>query len=333
MNNPVLEQQEHVRHQFDCFVKTVLHNKLRNYMNKLKAQIKKLQYLQSCLPFSFQVYISQPTISESIKKLEEELSITLLNRQKNSVTLTDLGQEIYDIALQIVSQFERIQEISHRESFNVNNALQGNLKISVSTGIIHGCLENVLPFFKNKYPNVTLSVIEYGVYELLDLVSTQKCDIAITIVDQNKYWQEHGAKLKYRCLATEDFYALVPANSPLANKNSISIRELVNYPLAALSCNHSINLNDMLNDLSSFQIVFATNDFQLLQDYIVQNNVIAFPVNASILQSFSHNVRIKAIKVANNFKAKIYYLYHNDNPQKDLIEAFIEVLENEFIRQ
>lgn len=42
MNNPVLEQQERIRHQFDWFVKTVLHNELRKYMNELKAQAKKV---------------------------------------------------------------------------------------------------------------------------------------------------------------------------------------------------------------------------------------------------------------------------------------------------
>lgn len=42
MNTPALEQQEHIRHQFDWFVKTVLYNELRNYMNELKAQTKKV---------------------------------------------------------------------------------------------------------------------------------------------------------------------------------------------------------------------------------------------------------------------------------------------------
>ena len=284
------------------------------------------------------LFIGQSTLSETIKKLEEELSVALFIRSKNGVYLTAVGKEILEIALQVTRLTEQIKTVAQQSAQPDDSDIKGELDISVSIGIIQEYLQHTLPHFQIKYPHVALNIVERGFYALLDLIQNQQSDLGITITNQTDYWLDQTTSLKYKCLGTESFYLLASSDSPLAQKNTVAIHDLIQYPLATLGYNdlsetsHIHPLNDMLIDKAQFQIVFTTNNTQLFINYLLQNKeVVGFPLTQLTLSTFPKTLQLTAVKISDTFKAKIYYLYRPDNPKLPLIEAFLGILQKNIL--
>ena len=284
------------------------------------------------------LFIGQSTLSEAIKKLETELAVPLFTRTKNGVYLTDVGQEILDIALQMSRLADQVKTVAQQATPIVSSDMSGELDISVSIGIIHEYLDRMLPIFQKRYPHITLNVIERSFYNLLGLIQNGLCDLGITVTDHTDYWLSAAADLKYKCIGVDDFYALVAADSPLAQKNTLTIQELLKHPIATIGYNESFDLthrhplNDMLSQTAQFQFVFTTNNIQLFLNYLLQNKqVVGFPVSRLTLAALPKTAQRTAVKRTDSFKAKIYYLYRADNPKLPLIEAFLETLQGSIL--
>lgn len=284
------------------------------------------------------LFIGQSTLSESIKKLEAELSVTLFTRAKNGVYLTEVGQEILDIALQMLRLSDQIKTVARQANPIIASDMHGELDISVSVGIIQEYLERMLPIFQHNYPHIVLNIIERSFYTLLTLIQNGFSDLGITATDHTDYWLDNASDLKYKCLDVNDFYALVSADSPLAQKNSLSIQDLLKHPIATIGFNETRDtrlghpLNDMLAETAQFQMVFATNNLQLFLTYLLQNKtVIGFPISKLTLAALPKTPQLTAVRIADTFKAKVYYLYRADNPKLALIEAFLDTLQKSLL--
>ncbi len=284
------------------------------------------------------LFIGQSTLSETIKKFEEELAVPLFSRSKNGVYLTTVGQEILEIALQVTRLTEQIKAVAQQSSQPDYSDIKDELDISVSIGIIQEYLQHTLPQFQIKYPNVALNIVERGFYALLDFIQNQQSDLGIIVTNHTDYWLDQATTLKYKCLGTENFFLLVSTDSPLAQKNTVSVHDLIKYPLATLGYNdlseasHVHPLNNMLIDKAQFQLVFTTNNTQLFIDYLLQNkDVVGFPLPQHTLNTLPKTLQLTAVKISDNFKAKIYYLYRPDNPKLSLIEAFLDILQRNML--
>lgn len=284
------------------------------------------------------LFIGQSTLSEAIKKLEAELSVTLFTRAKNGVYLTAVGQEILDIALQMLRLSDQIKTVARQANPVAASDMRGELDISVSVGIIHEYLERMLPIFQKHYPHIILNIIERSFYTLLGLIQNGFCDLGITATDHTDYWLDNASDLKYKCIDVDDFYVLVSSDSPLAQRNSLSIQELLKHPIATIGYNETCDpmrghpLNDMLAQTAQFQIVFTTNNLQLFLSYLLQNKpVVGFPISKLTLAALPKTPQLTAVKVTDTFKAKIYYLYRADNPKLPLIETFLDTLQKNIL--
>lgn len=284
------------------------------------------------------LFIGQSTLSETIKKLEDELDVSLFSRSKNGVYLTPVGEEVLEIALQITRLTAQIKTVAQQSIQPDCSDIKGELDVSVSIGIIQEYLQHTLPHFQKQYPHVALNIIERGFYALLDLIQNQQSDLGITVTNQTDYWLDQATSLNYKCLGAENFYLLTSSDSPLAQKNTVTIHDLIQYPLATLGYNdlgetsHIHPLNDMLFEKAQFQIVFTTNNAHLFINYLTQNKtVVGFPLTQLTLSTFPKTVPLTAVKISDTFKAKIYYLYRSDNPKLPLIEAFLEILQKNIL--
>ena len=284
------------------------------------------------------LFISQSTLSEAIKKLEAELSVALFTRAKNGVYLTDAGQEILDIALQMLRLSDQIKTVARQANPVAASNMRGELDISVSVGIIQEYLERMLPIFQKRYPHIVLNIIERSFYTLLGLIQNGQSDLGITATDHSDHWLDNASDLLYKCIDVDDFYALVSAASPLAQRNSLSISDLLKHPIATIGFNEARDvlsghpLNEMLSETAQFQIVFTTNNLQLFLNYLLQNKtVIGFPISKLTLAALPKTPQLTAVRINDTFKAKIYYLYRADSPKLPLIEAFLDTLQKNIL--
>ena len=123
------------------------------------------------------LYISQPAISQAIKKLEEELNVTLFIRNKrSSLKLTDTGKEILLLAHQMADLENRL----YQTAYNENHLMGGIVRIATVPLGASLVLAHVLPEFKKQFPEVTVELLEGNPYEVKDMVLNYQVDLGIT---------------------------------------------------------------------------------------------------------------------------------------------------------
>lgn len=123
------------------------------------------------------LYISQPAVSQAIKKLEEELQLQLFYRDKrSSLHLTAAGKDILSIAYKMADLENKLYQRSYKE----NHLLGGLVRIaSVPLGVSI-FLSRVLPVFKKQFPDVKVELLEGTPLEVKNMVLAYHADLGIT---------------------------------------------------------------------------------------------------------------------------------------------------------
>ena len=123
------------------------------------------------------LYISQPAVSQAIKKLEEELDVKLFIRNKrSSLILTDVGRETLTLANQMYELENRLYQRAYEE----NQMMKGIVRIAavpVSASLI---LSRVMPVFKKQFPDVEIELFESDPLSVKNMVLDYKADIGIS---------------------------------------------------------------------------------------------------------------------------------------------------------
>ena len=122
-------------------------------------------------------FVTQPTLSMQIKKMEEELGVKLFDRTKQPVVPTDVGKKVIEQARLILSEFNKIDQLVQDHTGNVG----GELRV----GIIPTLATTLLPSFVGKlcrdYPTVKVNVWERQTNQLLEMLSQELLDVAIVV--------------------------------------------------------------------------------------------------------------------------------------------------------
>lgn len=124
-----------------------------------------------------ELYISQPAISRAIKALEDELKVKLFFRDKrNGLILTDAGEKILKLARQMADTENRIYQTAFRE----NNFLGGKVRVASMPILTSVILSKVFYQFREKYPYVTLELLEGSSAEIRKAVEEHQVDFGLT---------------------------------------------------------------------------------------------------------------------------------------------------------
>src|SRR5690606_716451 len=161
-------------------------------------------------------FVTQPTLSMQIQKVEEELSVQIFDRSKKPIQLTDIGHKIVAQAKNIVSESNRIRDIVDQEK----GFIGGEFRI----GIIPTVMPTLLPMFLNnfirKYPKVKLLIEELNTDEIIKKLNSGHLDAAIAATPL----QEDN--LKEIVLYYEPFVAYVPNSFSPSSESEIEVTDL-----------------------------------------------------------------------------------------------------------
>lgn len=162
------------------------------------------------------VFVTQPTLTMQIQKLEKELNIRIFDRSKKPIELTEVGKKIVQQARNIVNESDRIKDIVDQQK----GFIGGEFRL----GIIPTITPTLLPMFLNnfikKYPKVNLKIEELHTDAIIDQLKEGHLDagIAATPLEQES--------IKERVLYYEPFVAYVPQNHRLSKKNKLVAADL-----------------------------------------------------------------------------------------------------------
>ncbi len=173
-------------------------------------------------------YVSQPTLSVAIKKLEEELDVKLFERSANEVAVTRLGEEIVRQAQSVLEQAAAIKEIAKRGK----DPLAGSLTLGIIYTIGPYLLPDLVRQMIARTPQMPLMLQENFTVRLLDMLRTGEIDCAILA----EPFPDAG--LAAAPLYDEPFMAAVPTNHPLAAQDTVTSDQLKSETMLLLGSGH-----------------------------------------------------------------------------------------------
>ncbi len=154
------------------------------------------------------LYISQPSLSQMIKLVENNLGTPIFNRSTDPITLTYAGEKYIQAARQILTINNNLQ----KEIDEINHEDHGTIKLGIPVQRAMQVLPYVLPKFREKYPGVDIQVFEHGSATTESLVLEGKVDFAcLTTYPRQE-------ELEYILVETEDLVLLTSRDSAIARR-------------------------------------------------------------------------------------------------------------------
>jgi LysR family hydrogen peroxide-inducible transcriptional activator len=175
-------------------------------------------------------FVSQPTLSAQIKKLEDYLGVQLIERQPKNLTLTDAGEQIVARARRIVEASEEVVTLArtHRDP------LAGRLRVALLPTVGPYLLPQVARPIRKALPRLELRLYEYQTAQILEKLEDGGIDLGILALPV----QLEG--LQCRELFTEAFTVAMPDQHRLAKRETVRIEDLKNEQLLLLEDGHCL---------------------------------------------------------------------------------------------
>ena len=168
--------------------------------------------------------LSQPAISKHIKALEETYKTSLFERIGGSIKLTEPGRILLNHLRHAREIRIRLEyELStHQDEYNA----KGELRLGASTTVTLYIIPEILSAFRRKYPNVHITLLNRNSENVLSALGNNEIDLGI-IEGQTK-----TTSVKYRYFLSDEVIAVCSPKSELWFRESITLSELKNYPVA-----------------------------------------------------------------------------------------------------
>jgi len=175
-----------------------------------------------------QSHVSQPSLSQQILKLEDELGARLFDRLGRSVRLTELGKTFLPRARAVLRELEAARgDVVEGKEF-----VGGPITIGVIPTVAPYFLPLRLTAFSRKFPQVRLTVVEEITPVLLDRLRSGTIDVAILALPLR------GHEFETFALLTERLFAAIPKKHRLASRPSLSLKDLRAEPFLLLRDGH-----------------------------------------------------------------------------------------------
>lgn len=266
-------------------------------------------------------FVTQPTLSMQIQKLEDQLDILIFDRSKKPIELTEVGKKIVSQAKNIVNESHRIQDIVDQQK----GFIGGEFKLGIIPTVMPTLLPMFLKNFIKKYPKVKLKIEELTTDEIITRINDGHLDAAIAATPLE------NDTIKERVLYFEPFMAYIPQNHRLNSKKTISTDDLDIEDMLLLEDGHCFR-DGVINLCRAFK---DQNDeyFQLESGSIETLIKLSNEGLGMTLLPFLHTLDINE-KTRINLKPfdapsparEVSIIYHKSELKMQIIEALQEVI-------
>jgi len=175
-------------------------------------------------------FVSQPTLSTQIKKLEDELGVALVERAPRRVMLTPVGREVAERARKVIADVEQMAEIARRSQ----DPEAGTVRLGLFPTLGPYLLPHVVPRLRQRFPRLELLLIEEKTDQILQRLRDGRLDAGLLALPI------HDDQLHVEVLFDEPFLLAVPQQHPMAEQDSLELGELDNQHLLLLEEGHCL---------------------------------------------------------------------------------------------
>jgi len=208
-------------------------------------------------------FVSQPTLSAQLKKLEEYFGVKLVERQPKNVQLTEVGKQVVVRARRMLDEGDEIIALAR----NNTDPFAGKLKIALIPTIGPYLLPRVMQKIRKTLPQLGLMLYEHQTEPLLKRLRDGEIDLGIMALPI----AQDG--LDTRTLYEEAFTVALPNNHPLATKSTIKVQDLKNQTVLLLEDGHC--LRDQALEVCSRVGIREAEDFRATSLETLRQMVVA----------------------------------------------------------
>ncbi|AXT60333.1 LysR family transcriptional regulator [Aquimarina sp. AD10] len=249
-------------------------------------------------------FVTQPTLSMQIQKLEDELDILIFDRSKKPIALTEVGSKLVHQARNIVNESERIQDIVDQQK----GFIGGEFKLGVIPTVMPTLLPMFLTNFIKKYPKVKLKIEELHTEAIVERLQDGHLDAAIAATPLEI------DTIKERVLYYEPFVGYVPTNHRLSKKSKLDTADLDIDDMLLLEDGHCFR--DGILNLCKTKRSYDEDHFQLESGSFETLIKLANEGLGMTLLPYLHTLDIK-----NTEKSNLHY-FNEPSPAREVSLIF-----------
>jgi len=248
------------------------------------------------------LFISQPAVSKSIKKLESEIGVALFERKGSNILLTTAGEKLLDYLR---------KAIFIEQEINVDLAIikekihaRGELKVGASTTISLYILPKILSEFHKRFPKIKILLINRNSENILNALDNHEIDIAVVEGENTPN------SLDTKPFITDEIIPVCAFHSPHA-LSEVSIDELVEIPLVMRergSGTQSVLTQTLASHnlkMNSLNIIARLGGTEAMKNYLLEDVAIGFLSRRAVEKELKSNllreVHIKKLKIVRQF--------------------------------
>lgn len=283
-------------------------------LNSLKIFLE-VANSRSFLDASNRLFISQPAISKSMAKLEEDLGITLFYRANKGISLTPSGETLY----KYLKEIRDLLFSCERVLVSMNDVEEGNIVIGVQSHIVRNYLMNKIDNFRLKHPKIKIKLLDLATRSLLDSLEERKVDF---VVDSSPIETVYNnIEIKPICSLTTSFVKAKDNSIEIKNLKDLE-KENIILPLARSSLRKNLNKN--LNDIGvDITPAFEFETEELIIDAVRRNLGIGYVVKDAIKYLVDANI-LEYIHVDEELPQMEVNLVYINNHLTKVAKIFIE---------
>lgn len=269
-----------------------------------------------------ELFVTQPTVTHCIQKMEEELGCVLFLRGKKGVELTPEGKILYH---HVAIACEQIWEAEH-DMKQLKELRKGEIALGASETTLHHYLFPYLKKYKLKYPNIRLKIYNSSTPSMLDLIRENKLDCGILVFPLG--YKEEGIEIK-PLIEFQDI-AIVGMEYKELAKGPVSLKDLIPYPM--ISMEKQTMTSQMLKEFFKQHqldlkpdIELATTD--LIVPSVANNLGIGFVPEAFAKEALNRKEIVQLDLVENLPRRSICLVYKVGRPKSMAVEAFMDSIQ------
>lgn len=164
--------------------------------------------------------IAQPALSRQIRQLEEELGVTLLERNKHSVHLTECGRAFLAEARAILERSEEAKRVAQ----DTRRSPRGHLNVGYVWGLFHTTVPTLVASFRHRHPDITINLFDLTATQQADALREGRLDLGFI----GFAFEADAARLAKRSIGHCEFVAALPKTHPAARKSKVQLQALAN---------------------------------------------------------------------------------------------------------
>lgn len=289
-------------------------------------QIKYFQAVVRCGSFtkaSEECYISQSAISQQVQALEQELGVKLLERNNRKFTLTPAGEYFYKKSLTLIADYEKLC----RETVSIAHEDDSKLRIGYLKCYSGTEFHNAVAEFSAKYPDVEISIINGNHEDLYDALRLGKVDLILN--DQRRAFSDEYVNC---ILATTECYIEVSNHSPIANLDSVEVKDLKDIPCVLVS-----SKNQRKNEQTYYHDIVGINCEYIFADNLEDARLLliggkGFMPVESVDNTVRFSTTLHRVKLMRNAKPikRNYCAFWKADNSGQYIEEFANILKSKF---